>query len=56
VELVAGNHVIVQGADAFALFAHLAPGTVSVTTGQQVRAEEILGRVLAHRQGVWSDR
>jgi murein DD-endopeptidase MepM/ murein hydrolase activator NlpD len=42
---VAGNHVIVQGADAFALLAHLAPGTVSVTTGQAVRAGEVIGRV-----------
>jgi hypothetical protein len=26
---VAGNHVIMQGAGVFAVFAHLAPGTVS---------------------------
>ena len=45
VDPVAGNHVIVQGADALALFAHLAPGTVSVTTGQQVWAGEVIGRV-----------
>jgi hypothetical protein len=45
VDLVAGNHVIIQGAQACALFAHLAPGTVSVTTGQVVRAGEVIGRV-----------
>jgi Peptidase family M23 len=45
VDPVAGNRVIVRGADAFALYAHLAPGTVSVTTGQRVRAGEIIGRV-----------
>jgi hypothetical protein len=44
-EPVAGNHVIVQGAEAFAVFAHLAPGTVSVRTGQEVRVGEMLGRV-----------
>ena len=45
VDLVAGNRVIVRGAEAFALFAHLAPGTVSVTVGQQVRVGEVIGRV-----------
>ncbi len=40
---VAGNRVIVQGADAVALFVHLAPGTVSVTRGQEVRAGEVIG-------------
>jgi hypothetical protein len=45
VDSVAGNHVIVQGADACAVFAHLAPGTVSVTTGQRVSAGEVIGRV-----------
>jgi murein DD-endopeptidase MepM/ murein hydrolase activator NlpD len=45
VEPVAGNHVIVQGAEAFALFAHLAPGTVSVAARQEVRAGDVLGRV-----------
>jgi murein DD-endopeptidase MepM/ murein hydrolase activator NlpD len=44
-EPVAGNHVIVQGTEAFAVFAHLAPGTVSVRTGQEVRVGEVLGRV-----------
>jgi murein DD-endopeptidase MepM/ murein hydrolase activator NlpD len=44
-EPVAGNHVIVQGAEACAVFAHLAPGTVSVATGQDVRVGELIGRV-----------
>ena len=44
-EPVAGNHVIVQGAEAFAVFAHLAPGTMSVITGQEVRVGGMLGRV-----------
>jgi Peptidase family M23 len=42
---VAGNHVIMQGAGVFAVFAHLAPGTVSVATGQQVGVGEVIGRV-----------
>ena len=42
---VAGNHVIVRGAEAFAVFAHLAAGTVPVTPGQEVRAGEVIGRV-----------
>jgi murein DD-endopeptidase MepM/ murein hydrolase activator NlpD len=44
-ELVAGNHVIIKGAEAFALYAHLAPGTMSVSTGQVVRGGEVVGRV-----------
>ena len=44
-EPVAGNHVIVQGAEAFAVFAHLAPGTVSLATGQEVRVGDLIGRV-----------
>ena len=45
VDSVAGNHVILEGADAYAVFAHLAPGTVSVAAGQEVRAGEVIGRV-----------
>jgi hypothetical protein len=45
VDSVAGNHVILQGADAYAVFAHLVPGTVSVTTGHRIRAGEVIGRV-----------
>jgi Peptidase family M23 len=45
VDSVAGNHVIVRGAEACAVFAHLAPGTVSVAARQEVRAGEVLGRV-----------
>jgi hypothetical protein len=44
-EPVAGNHVIVQGAEAFAVFAHLAPGSVTVITGQEMRVGEVIGRV-----------
>ena len=44
-EPVAGNHVIVQGAEACAVFAHLAPGTVSVAPGQEARVGELIGRV-----------
>jgi murein DD-endopeptidase MepM/ murein hydrolase activator NlpD len=42
---LAGNHVIVATAGTYALYAHLAPGSVAVTSGQQVRAGELLGRV-----------
>jgi murein DD-endopeptidase MepM/ murein hydrolase activator NlpD len=45
VDSVAGNHVIVQGADACAVFAHLVPGSVSVATGQRVRTGQVIGRV-----------
>jgi hypothetical protein len=42
---LAGNHVIMATAGTYALYAHLAPGSVAVTSGQQVRAGEVLGRV-----------
>lgn len=42
---IAGNHVIMRGGEAFALFAHLAPGTVAVTNGQTVRTGDVIGRV-----------
>jgi hypothetical protein len=42
---LAGNHVIMATAGTFALYAHLVPGSVVVTRGQQVRAGEVLGRV-----------
>jgi hypothetical protein len=42
---LAGNHVIMTARGTYALYAHLAPGSVAVTSGQQVRAGEVLGRV-----------
>jgi murein DD-endopeptidase MepM/ murein hydrolase activator NlpD len=42
---LAGNHVIVQTGPAFALYAHLVTGSVSVTAGQSVAAGELVGRV-----------
>jgi murein DD-endopeptidase MepM/ murein hydrolase activator NlpD len=42
---LAGNHVIIATGGTSALYAHLAPGSVAVTRGQQVRAGEVLGRV-----------
>jgi hypothetical protein len=42
---LAGNHVIMETAGTYALYAHLAPGSVAVASGQQVRAGEVLGRV-----------
>jgi hypothetical protein len=42
---LAGNHVIMGTGGTYALYAHLAPGSVAVTSGQQVRAGEVLGRV-----------
>ena len=42
---LAGNHVIVASAGTWALYAHLAPGGVAVTSGQRVRVGEVLGRV-----------
>jgi murein DD-endopeptidase MepM/ murein hydrolase activator NlpD len=37
--------VIVRTADVFALYAHLAPGTVVVAKGQEVAVGDVLGRV-----------
>jgi len=42
---ILGNHVIARGEDVFAAFAHLAPGSVSVSEGQTVRSGEVIGRV-----------
>jgi hypothetical protein len=42
---LAGNHVIVRTGDTFALYAHLAPGSVTVATGQQVATGAVVGRV-----------
>ena len=42
---LAGNHVIMATAGTYALYAHLAPGSVAVTSGQRVRAGEVIGRV-----------
>jgi hypothetical protein len=42
---LAGNHVIVRGEEAYALYAHLAPGSLLVRPGQHVSAGEELGRV-----------
>jgi hypothetical protein len=42
---LAGNHVIMATGGTYALYAHLAPGTVAVTRGQQVHAGEVIGRV-----------
>jgi hypothetical protein len=42
---LAGNHVVMATGGMYALYAHLAPGSVVVTRGQQVRAGEVLGRV-----------
>jgi hypothetical protein len=42
---LAGNHVIMATGGTYALYAHLAPGSVAVTSGQRVRAGEVLGRV-----------
>jgi Peptidase family M23 len=42
---LAGNHVIMATGGTYALYAHLAPGSVAVTSGQKVRVGEVLGRV-----------
>lgn len=45
VKRVVGNHVIVKSDAGFAVYAHLAPGSVAATEGQTVRAGDVLGRV-----------
>jgi hypothetical protein len=42
---LAGNHVIMETAGTYALYAHLAPGSVVVAEGQRVSAGEVIGRV-----------
>lgn len=43
---LAGNHMIVQTTTKiYALYAHLAPGTVAASSGQRVQAGEVIGRV-----------
>ena len=42
---LAGNHVIMATGRTYALYAHLAPGSVVVTSGQRVRTGEVIGRV-----------
>jgi hypothetical protein len=42
---LAGNHVIMATGGTYALYAHLAPGSVAVRRGQQVGAGEVIGRV-----------
>jgi len=42
---LAGNHVIIGAEQTYALYAHLAPGSVAVRRGQQVRAGQVIGRV-----------
>lgn len=42
---LAGNHVIVRAAEAYALYAHLAPGSVAVRPGQRVSVGDAIGRV-----------
>jgi hypothetical protein len=43
--VLAGNHVMIRTADLFSLYAHLAPGSVAVTTGQRVSVGDVIGRV-----------
>jgi hypothetical protein len=42
---ILGNHVFIRNGDVVAAFAHLAPGSVAVTSGQAVQVGEVIGRV-----------
>ena len=42
---LAGNHVIVQAGQTYALYAHLAPGTAAVMKGDRMTTGDVLGRV-----------
>lgn len=42
---ILGNHVVLRSGDIYAGFAHLAPGTVAVSPGQEVATGDVLGRV-----------
>jgi Peptidase family M23 len=42
---VVGNHVVVRSGEIYAVYAHLAPGSVTVAEGQQVEQGEVLGQI-----------
>ena len=42
---ILGNHMIMRSGDVYAVFAHLAPGSVTMRDGQAVRTGEVIGRV-----------
>ena len=42
---ILGNHVFVRSGDVVAVFAHLAPGSVTIDEGQRVRAGDVIGRL-----------
>jgi hypothetical protein len=42
---LAGNYVLVEGAEGVALYAHLRRGSVRITTGQRLAAGDVLGAV-----------
>ncbi len=42
---LAGNHVIIRAGETYALYAHLAPGTITVTKGNRIGRGEVIGRV-----------
>jgi len=42
---LAGNHVIIRTNDVYALYAHLAPGSVTVGRAQRVTTSDVIGRV-----------
>ena len=45
VRSLVGNYVVARSGDLFAVFAHLATGTVAVAPGQALRTGEVVGRV-----------
>ena len=44
-EPLAGNHVIVEGEEGFALYAHLRQGSVTVSTGDRLQQGDVIGEV-----------
>jgi len=42
---LAGNHVIIGSASRYALYGHLAPGSVSVSKGEAILASQFIGRL-----------
>ncbi len=43
--VLAGNHVVIRTGEVFALYAHLAPGSVAVSSGDHVPLGKVIGRV-----------
>lgn len=42
---LAGNHVVIRTGDVYAVYAHLAPGSIAIAVGDRVAVGDVIGRV-----------